>query len=82
MKTTEILRRLFVLFIIMPSLVALVQMVGFWALYLSLTSPLLASYQSLISFKISILSAALGICITQVIIMWKSLNYVFGESKE
>ena len=81
-KTKSILRTIygffFILFV-MPSLIALVSTIGFWVLYLSLTHPILAEYQTQWTFKVGMINFTLGIMFTQVIIFFKSIEYVFGK---
>jgi len=84
-KTKQIWKAIYkiiFIFFIMPSILAFVSAIGFWVLYLSLTHPVLAEYQNQIDFQIGLLNIALGICFTQVIIILKSIDYLFGEGKE
>ncbi len=80
-KKLILFRKIMVLFVIMPSLLSLIQLVGFWIIYLSLTHPILIEYQNLIEFQIALLSAAIGILIVEITIILKSINYVFQEKK-
>ena len=78
-KTKKILNgcwKIFYLFFVMPSILALVCTVGFLSLYFLLTHPMLAEYQNQLSFKFGTLNVAFGLLWTQVIIIYKSLEYV------
>jgi len=70
------------IFFVMPSLLALVSTIGFWVLYLSLTHPILAEYQSQWTFRVGMMNVAFGICVSQIIIIFKSLDYVFGVKEK
>ncbi len=78
----NLLKKIIVFFVIMPSLMSLIQLIGFWALYLSLTSPILLEYQNLFEFKVGLISAAMGIAIVQVTIILKSMNYIFENNEK
>jgi len=64
----------------MPSLLALVSAIGFLSIYFLMTLPILSEYQSQFIFRIGIMNVAFGICFAQIIILFKSINYVFGKT--
>jgi len=84
-KTKQICKAIygviFMLFVI-PSILAFISVTGFWVLYLSLTHPILAEYQNNHNFLVGLLNVGFGIFFVQMIIVIKSVNYIFGKEKE
>ena len=70
----------FILFV-MPSLLALVSTIGFLSIYFLMTLPTFAEYQSQFTFRMGIMNVFFGACFAQMIIIFKSINYVFGDLK-
>lgn len=84
MKINPILKTIygiFFIFFVMSSLLAVVSTIGFWIIYLSMTHPILAEYQTQLTFRIGMVNVAFGIGFAHVIIILKSMDYVFGVSE-
>jgi hypothetical protein len=78
-KTCILVYKIFFILVVMPALLSLSAAVGFWIIYLCLTHPVLAEYQTQLSFRMGIFNIAIGICAVQIIIILKSINHVFDD---
>lgn len=78
-QTLRIIYGIFFIFFIMPSLLALVSTIGFLSLYFLITLPIFAEYQNQLTFRIGLVNIVFGVFWAHIIILFKSINHVFGR---
>jgi hypothetical protein len=80
-----IIRGIFWLGIVMPSVVSFIGLIGFWGLYLTLTTDnaiIQTALQEDLGFRIGLISASVGMTITQLFVIFKCLDKVSSSKSD